>query len=254
MDHRPHSPIYLLWLLWVLPAAACSPAIDLPRPDQLKVQQLSSTAPQVELSWKLIVRVDGYLLHYARGQAGATFGGTGLAVVPWPEGCGDLEAGVAKGSDAVTPISMDAGSGDAPGTDAGADATTVDAATPDQGTPDQGTPDQGPADSGPADQSLPDKGPGAPDAGSADATGVDRGEASEGTPSPITIPASWCLDREDTFTDAGKVPVHTPGTRPRVRLQNLVVGQTYHFAVQAFRRAGKSLLSQTVSVTIKDNE
>ncbi len=245
MDHLLHR-LLLPCLPCLLLLSACSPTIDLPQPVELKVKQIAgSPAPRVELSWKLIVRVDGYLLHYSANKAGPPYAGKGLAVVPWPEGCGDLDAGTAKATDAVSTIATDVGL-----PDSGADAGSPDKGQPDMGAPDQGPPDKGAPDKGTLDQGQPDKG--TPDKGTPDKGTPDKGTPAPGAASPIKIPVSWCLDREDTFKDAGKIPVHTPGTRPRLRLQNLRVGRTYHFAVQAFRRAGTSAMSQPVSITIKD--
>ena len=249
MNHQPHFPLLSCWLLCSLLAVACSPTIDLPPGSELKVKQIDGPTPRVELSWKLVVRVDGYLLHYDMGgSAGPPFAGEGLAVVTWPEGCGDMDAGAAEqGVDAMSTISTDISLTDGQtADDMAADAGGPEAGLPDQGPLDQGSPDQGPPDSGPG-QEL-----GTSDAAIPDASPADSGAPAPGVKSPINIPVTWCLDREDTFKDAGKIPVHTPGTRPRVRLQNLKVGLTYHFAVQAFRRAGVGPLSQTVSISIKD--
>ena len=244
MNHRSHPLPPALLLLCSL-FAACSPTIDLPQGSELKVKQIDDgPAPRVELSWKLIVRVDGYLLHYdLGGSAGPPFAGKGLAVVPWPEGCGDMDAGAAElGADAMSTSSTDQGLTDGQAADGkGADAAEPEAGPPDQGPPDLGSPD-----------SAPGKEAGTPDAAIPDTSQADTGAPAPGVDSPINIPVSWCLDREDTFKDAGKIPVHTPGTRPRVRLQNLELGRTYRFAVQGFRRAGVGPMSQTVSISIKD--
>ena len=69
--------------------------------------------------------------------------------------------------------------------------------------------------------------------------------------SPVVIPAEWCLDTENTFSDAGVVPVRTPGKQPRVRLQKLEVGKTYVFAVKSARRSAESAYSTPVEITIK---
>jgi hypothetical protein len=192
----------LRWILVVLSLApgACSPAIDLPAPRDLKVRQLSfGSQAAVEVSWRLVLRVDRYLLHYDGDQPGAPYAGTGLSLVRWPLGCGDFDGG-------------------------GPSTRSADLATPDTG-----------ADGGPTDGGSP-----APDA-------RWPGFAS---PSPFSIPADWCLDREESFTDAGQVPVETPGTLPTVRVTGLSAGQTYHFAVQVERRGAVGPLSEDASIDV----
>ena len=153
----PHRPNLLFALALCALPIACSPAIDLPTPEELKVKQIvGAPAPQVELSWKLIIRVDGYLVHYRAGSAGPPWDGAGLAIVPWPEGCGDLDAGTAKGSDAFTTIATEAGAADA-GSDAAPDNGSHDKGAPDTGIADTGAPDKGAPDQGPSDLNAPDK-------------------------------------------------------------------------------------------------
>lgn len=236
-----------------LGVAGCSPTIALPTPEELQVQQITSApGAQLQLSWKLIVRVDGYLLHYGEGAAAPSpLAGTGLALVPWPEGCGDLDAGAT--STISTDLQLpDARTGDSATVDSATmDQAPADQAAADQAAVDQTTVDQAALDQAAVDQAAVDQGP--PDTGPPDAAppGADSANAPPGIDSPVRIPVSWCLDREDTFKDAGKIPVHTPGTRPRVRLRNVVLGRTYHFAVQAFRKGSTSAPSATVSITIQ---
>lgn len=215
---RPVRLSVMIALLLAPPA--CSPEIAIPAPAELKAELVSGSSGAVlQLGWQLVIRVDGYLVHYSdNGKAGPPYAGQQLALVRWPQGCGDLDGGAAPAADAMSTIA-------------------ADLTLPDIGTADQALPDASPADQGAADLS--------PD-GRADA-----GQLPYTSPSPIRIPVAWCLDQEDTYSDAGKVPVQSPGARPRVRLRGLRPGKTYHFAVQAFRRGTASAMSAPVSYTLK---
>lgn len=163
------KPVLLLAL-----TCGCSPSIPLPAPGELSVKQIAyGPTGAVEVSWKLVLKVDGYLVHYDDDQPGGPYHGKGLYLVQWPAGCGDFDGG----------------------------------------------------------------------------TGDTSSIAAD---SPIHIPVEWCLDWEQGLSDAGLVPVETPATRPRVRLQNLVAGRTYYFTVQAFRGDAASRLSGEVSIAIED--
>lgn len=151
------------WAVLLLLYGGCSPSIDLPTPVELKVEQLAGvTKPTVEISWKLVIRVDGYLLHWDDDGSGPPYHGKGLGMVRWPGGCGHFEVKV----------------------------------------------------------------------------------AGQHADSPVLIPERWCLEQQNTFTDAGWVPTPTPGSRPRVRLEGLVPGKAYYFAVQVYRRDAVSAISE----------
>jgi hypothetical protein len=83
-----------MFLLLPLLLSACSSSIDLPVPEELQVKQIAPP-PQamVELSWRHVVRVDGYLIHYDVDGPGEPFEGKGLQLVRWPNGCGDFDGG-----------------------------------------------------------------------------------------------------------------------------------------------------------------
>jgi len=127
------------------------------------VEQLAGvTKPTVEISWKLVIRVDGYLLHWDDDSSGPPYHGTGLGMVSWPGGCGHFDPKIA-------------------------------------------------------------------------------GQQAD---SPVLILERWCLEQQDTFSDAGLIPTPTPGSRPRVRLEGLTQGETYYFAVQVYRRDAVSAVSE----------
>ena len=75
-------------LVALLATGGCAPTVALPVPAELAVIQRDPGT--VEVSWQLVVRVDGYLLHYGE-QPGQPLVGTGLQLVQWPEGCGDFD-------------------------------------------------------------------------------------------------------------------------------------------------------------------
>lgn len=180
------------WIAVLL--TACSPAIELPAVAELEVRQVGfGPRGAVELSFKLVIRAEAYLLFYDDDEAGEPYEGRGLTLVRWPAGCGDFDGGS----------------------------------------------DQAPLDLGPPPDATLDLGP-LPDAPWPGAE----------LRSPLRIPAPWCLDRAESFTDAGKVPVETPGMRPRVRLSGLVAGRTYHFAARVRRREAEGPLSLPVSIQI----
>ena len=82
---------------------------------------------------------------------------------------------------------------------------------------------------------------------------LDAGPPSVPTPSPVRVPAAWCLERAHTYSDAGVQPVATPASRPRLRLAVVNPGTAYYFAVRAFRLASTSDPSTEVSITpVKD--
>lgn len=88
--------------------SACSSSIDLPVPEELRIKQIAPP-PQamVELSWRHVVRVDGYLIHYDIDEPAEPYKGKGLQLVRWPTGCGDFDGGTLFKPDVGPP---DAGS------------------------------------------------------------------------------------------------------------------------------------------------
>ena len=211
----------------------CSDDIGLPTPKDLAVKQIGfGQRGTVELSWRLVVRVDRYLLHYDDDKKGLPYEGKGLGLVAWNEGCGDFDAGTIKtfAAEASVPDSAP----DVTLIDAGAkDSALVDSALVD------GSSDASAVDLGVADAKSP-----------SDAPVADSIAPGRSADSPVEIPATWCLDTRQSFTDAGAVPVQTPGQTPRVRLQNLTPGRTYHFAVQVGRRAATGAITDSVAITI----
>jgi hypothetical protein len=243
--------------------AGCSPGIPLPTPQELAVAQIGyGPLGAVQLSWRLVLRVSGYRVHFdtrshqswasataARtctpvattdasvvldgptgqtmvGHCGTnrldgTYGGTGVAIVKWASGCGDFDGGAR-----ATSTNGDAGARDGKAVDVTpSDAMPVDAGRSDLTPAEAGAPDT---------RSKPDAP--WPNSGLLD--------------SPIWIPGEWCLEREDTYGEAGIQPQETPGARPRVRLQNLVADRTYYFAIEAVRGSASSELSNEVAVQV----
>lgn len=200
----------------------------MPTPSELKVVQVGfGPVAAVEVSWHVVIRAGGYLLEY--GQSG-TREGTGLTLVRWPTGCGDFDGG-ANTPDGSASAAMAAG-------DSGPDAK----ASPDKGVIDASPPDSAPtpADAGPSDLATP-----------TDKAAIPADAAWPGftVDSPVSVPAAWCQERVNTYTDAGFQPAATPASRPRLRLTGLVPGQTYAFAVRSFRLASTSAPSGEVTFT-----
>ena len=232
----------LLYMLPLLALAGCSPGIEMPTPTELKVIQVGyGPVAAVEVSWHVVIRAGGYLLEY--GKSG-TRKGTGLTLVRWPTGCGDFDGGV-NTPDGSASAAMAAG-------DSGPDAK----ASPDQGVADASSPDSA---SPPADASSPDSAPTPADAGPSDlappndkaAPPADAAWPGFTADSPVSVPAAWCQERANTYSDAGFQPAPTPASRPRLRLSGLVPGQTYAFAVRSFRLASTSAPSGEVIFTPK---
>jgi hypothetical protein len=108
----------LPWLLAVagtLANPACSADIDLGAPAEVKVERLADGPPgtvTVEVSWKLCIRVDGYVLHYGEDAQAGSYGGRGLSMLSWDGGCGqfagaalaDGGAGAAAGKVIDSPV------------------------------------------------------------------------------------------------------------------------------------------------------
>ncbi|MCC6746621.1 MAG: hypothetical protein IT371_03120 [Deltaproteobacteria bacterium] len=222
-------------LLALVGIAGCSETIPLPKPTELVVAPVVGAAPgTVELSWKLVVRVDGYRLHFDDDRAGVPYEGRGLSWVAWPTGCGDFDGSIGP----TTTIAADLRLPDGPRDAGPRDGTSRDGRSQDGGARD-GRVDLGASDA---------RSDGTPrDAGAKDSSAAQPGRL-PGMPaaSPLEVPEAWCLDRVPSYTDAGDVPSPTPAMRPRLRLQGLVPGRTYYFAVQAFRRATQSELSDEV--------
>jgi len=222
----------------------CSPAIPVPTPAELQVKQIGyGPIGAVEVRWRLVLRMDAYLLDYDDDRSGAPYRGAGLRLLQWSGGCAALDDGGVKSSalSALEAGAQDGGSDlstDAAAPDSGSDLGT-DAAAPDSGSdlgidaaaPDSGS-DLGSPDLGPPDLRSPDLGPTRP------------------ADSPIRIPASWCLNLEEHSSDAGAVPVQTPGKGPGVRLHGLLAGRTYYFAVRAERNGQASALSDEASILV----
>ena len=94
---------------------------------------------------------------------------------------------------------------------------------------------------------------GGPDKGIPEAGPADAGWPGVNSPSPVRVPAAWCLERANTYSDAGIQPVTTPASRPRLRLSGVQPGKTYYFAVRSYRLASTSGTSSEVSITpVKD--
>jgi len=87
------------------------------------------------------------------------------------------------------------------------------------------------------------------DAGATEAGPADAGWPAYAATSPVRIPARWCLELANTYSDAGFQPSSTPAARPRVRLSGLTPGKTYHFIVRSFRLASTSASSAEVAFT-----
>jgi hypothetical protein len=214
-----------------LSLGACSPAIDLPAPRDLTVRQLTyGPLAAVEVSWRLVLRVDRYLLHYDDDRPGAPYSGAGLSLVRWPLGCGDFDGGGASTR------SLDLGS--------------LDGSLDVLPTTDM---DGGPSEAGVVDASPSPNEDGGPLDGGLDASpSPDARWPGFTSPSPFSIPAAWCLDHEESFTDAGRVPVETPGTLPRVRITGLSAGRTYHFAVQVERKGALGPLTGAATIAVSE--
>jgi hypothetical protein len=221
-------------------ASGCSPAIPVPAPGELEVRQISyGPVGSVELSWRLVLRMDAYLISYDDDRSGEPYTGKGLRLLRWPEGCGDFDSGVAMSSSIAADLSL---------TDAGLD----NGSQPDA-EPDAAHPDAGPPDAAAPDAAAPDAA--APDAATPDAATDDQLVADDMGPwipadSPVHVPFTWCLYQEKSYSEAGPTTTQTPGQRPRVRLSNLTAGKTYYFAVQALRSGQTSAFGDEVAITI----
>ncbi len=95
--------------------------------------------------------------------------------------------------------------------------------------------DASPADTSPSDASAPP---------------ADAGWPGFSVDSPVRIPADWCLEMTNTFSDAGFQPTSTPAARPKVRLTGLLPGRTYYFTLNSFRLASTSEPSAEVAITL----
>jgi hypothetical protein len=120
------------------------------------VKQISyGPVSSVELSWRLVLRMDAYLISYDDDRSGEPYAGKGLRLLRWPEGCGDFDGGVAMSSSIAADLSLiDIGLDSGSQLDAGPDAV----GTPDAGTPDAATPDVGAPDTATTDAAIPDAG------------------------------------------------------------------------------------------------
>lgn len=225
------------WLVIAAAASGCSPAIPVPAPGELQVKQISyGSVGSVELSWRLVLRMDAYLISYDDDRSGEPYTGRGLRLLRWPEGCGDFDGGVAMSSSISADLSLADTGLDAVGQP---DASQPDAATPDAGAEDAATPDAGAPDAAPT-----------LDAGAEDPVAAGDTGPSIAADSPIQIPFSWCLYEEKSYSEAGPTRSETPGQRPKVRLGNLAAGKTYYFAVQALRSGQTSAFGEEVAITI----
>ncbi len=215
--------VFMLFVLLIL--QGCSAPIELPAPGEFSVKLVGAGAPGVvEVSWKLVLRVDTYILYYGEA-AGGPYDGKGLNYLEWTGGC------VIPSDGTLTTYANG---------DGGADALTDGATTQDGKVGDQGTVEDGAVaepEAGPQDSGTPDLPPAKP--------GLD-------SDSPIKIPASWCLSLEETYTDAGPQPSEIPGRRPKLRLQHLQAGKTYFFKVQAERNGVEGVHSPEVSILIPE--
>jgi hypothetical protein len=229
---RRWSPI-LFWAVAGVVLVGCDQTIPVPTPVELAAKQIAYGARgTIQVSWAFIVRADGYLLHYRDDGSGPPYLGKGLWFLKAPSGCGKFDGG--------EPSKM--------GTIA------LDLTFPEAGAMEAGVHEGGVvADARPADLSREG---GARDAKARDATprdtvpSVDAALPGLDGDSPIDIDATWCLDRSDIVADAAQPPVETPAARPVVKLAGAVVGRTYAFVVQAFRRDSKSGFSSEVQITI----
>ena len=250
MIHRlEHGGVRAAVVMAVL-LTACSPTIDLPAPAELTATAAGSG--NLELAWSLVVRVEGYELHYSTDGSGPPYTGSGLRLAPVAGRCQSPDLGVSRAT-----LTRDGGPADrGPAVDRSPRdraAPKPDGSSPDAGSPDQSVPDAGSSDRSVRDAGSPERGltgdAAARDRGPTD-TGADGSSGRTGR-SPILLSSRSCMDVENSFTEAGMVPVSTPGKRPRVRLTGLVPGQTYAFSLRAYRGPTRSAFGPKVTYVAK---